>query len=264
MVRTAAPGVAQQPAPPTARAPRPRRGLLSRFSAAHGLMVASAMLAFVLVAVVLGDRDETVVVAVARADMAPGDVVTAADVRWSELPASSPLARQFVARADLAGTAWVAAGPVAAGQPLRRSDLVPPAAADGLRSLSIPVAKEHAVGGALRAGDRVDVIDVTDTGASYAAAGLSVAKVAGTASAGGITAGSGRDYFVVVRVDAEQALALARAMADGKVEVVRSTGALPVPVPSPEPPEAVAPVSTQLSPVGAPLNEAPSTQAPPP
>lgn len=235
MVRTATPAVSHQPAPPAAGPNRPRRSPLSRFSAAHGLMVASGLLAFVLVAVVLGDRDESLVVAVARADLAPGDVVAPGDVRWSELPATSPLAGQLVPRAALAETRWVAAGPVAAGEPLRRGDLVPASAADGLRSLSIPVAKEHAAGGSLRAGDLVDVIDVTDTGATYAAGGLSVARVASTGSAGGITGGSGRDYFVVVRVDAEQALALARAMADGKLEIVRSTGALPVPVVPPEP-----------------------------
>jgi hypothetical protein len=49
--------------------------------------------------------------------------------------------------------------------------------------------------------------------------------VPATSVSGGLTRGVERDFFVVVQVSAEEALALAQALADGKVDVVRSTGA---------------------------------------
>jgi hypothetical protein len=60
-----------------------------------------------------------------------------------------------------------------------------------------------------------------------------VTKVAATSSSGGITGGAGREFFVVLQVDAFQALAIAEALTDGKLDVVRSTGAAPAPVPEP-------------------------------
>ncbi len=51
------------------------RNLLSRFTLAHGLMVLSGLLAFVLIAAVVGDRSEQMEVAVARADIPAGAVV---------------------------------------------------------------------------------------------------------------------------------------------------------------------------------------------
>jgi len=49
--------------------------------------------------------------------------------------------------------------------------------------------------------------------------------VIGIADEGGDAFGVAGDYFIVVGVDAEQALALAEAMASGSVELLRSTGA---------------------------------------
>lgn len=237
MVQASAPtAVRHAGAAPPGSAPRSRLPL-SRFSAAHGLMIVSGLLAFVLVAVLLGRRDDTVRVAVARTDIAPGAAVSGAQVRWAEFPADSPVARSLLSPAVLAAGRWVSTQPVGSGQPLRRGDLAPAGGSDALRWLSIPVPREHAAGGALVPGDRVDVIDVIDGRAAFVVTGVEVAKVVAGGSGRGITAGSGRDFAVVVRVDANQALALAEALADGKLEVVRSTAATPAAVVSA--PEAV-------------------------
>lgn len=224
---TAPPSSREEGSVRTSPPPRTRRPLWSRFSVAHGLMVGSGLLAFVLVATALGERDAAVRVAVARDDIPAGAAVSADQLRWTELPADSELAGQFVSPADIRGASWVATQPVASGQPLLRQALSS-AHEGGLRWISIPVAREHAAGGALRVGDRVDIIDVVNGTAVYVVSGAEVAKVAPGAAGRGLTGGTGRGFFVVVRVEAEQALAIAQALEDGKLEVVRSTSASPV------------------------------------
>jgi hypothetical protein len=205
--------------------PPPRRGLLSSFSMAHGLMVLSGLLAFLLIVSVLGDRSERLVVATARGDIAAGTTVTADLVEPARLPAGTPLADRLATLDEVRRGRWTAGQAIAAGDPIRRSDLVASEEGSTLRSMSIPVARENAVGGALRVGDRVDVIDVVDGQSAFVVAGAQVTKVPATSVSGGLTRGVERDFFVVVQVSADEALALAQALADGKVDVVRSTGA---------------------------------------
>jgi Flp pilus assembly protein CpaB len=107
---------------------------------------------------------------------------------------------------------------------------------DGLRSMSIPVAREHAAGGQLRPGDRVDVIDIVDGEAIYAVTGAEVVTV-GTERTGTLDATT-RSFHVVVAVDGDEALRLTAALADEQLEVVRSTGAAPVEA-TPPPQDAV-------------------------
>lgn len=103
------------------------------------------------------------------------------------------------------------------------------------------MASENAVGGALAAGDRVDVIDVVDGAARYVVTGALVTRVPSSETAAGIARGAARDFYVVVQVDDAGALALAEAAADGKLDVVRSSGAAPprpqAPAPVPAEPE---------------------------
>jgi hypothetical protein len=81
---------------------------------------------------------------------------------------------------------------------------------------------EHAAGGALRPGDRIDVISVSDGVARYVAVDLGVISVAEGASG---SIGSSLAFHVVVAVEASDALELAEALDTGSVELVRSTGA---------------------------------------
>ena len=178
MVQATAPSSSRRQRPvPAGPAPRRRRPPWTRFSAAHGLMVGAGLVAFVLVAAALDQRGATVRVAVARADIPAGAAVSADQVRWSELPAGTELAGQLVSPTQLGRGGLVATQAVAAGQPLLRRQLAAEDAADGLRWLSIPVAREHAAGGALGTGDRVDVIDVVEGVARYVVTGAEVARV---------------------------------------------------------------------------------------
>jgi hypothetical protein len=88
--------------------------------------------------------------------------------------------------------------------------------------MSLPVPVEHAAGGSLVAGDRVDVIAVSDGVAGFVAVDLEVTSVADGAS-GAI--GTVSSYHLVVNVDSDEALRLAEALAAGPVEIVRATGA---------------------------------------
>ena len=206
----------------------PRRGLLSRFTMVHGLMVLSGLLAFVLIAAVVGDHSERMAVAVARVDIPVGGVVGSDQVEMAELPAESTVAGRIATLDQLEAGQWMATEAIVAGDPVRRSALAEGDAVEGLRSMSIPVPRENAVGGGLRIGDRVDVIDVVDGEAAFVMADAQVVSVSSPATSGGITSGAAGDFYVVVEVDARQALAVAEALADGKVDVVRSTGAEPI------------------------------------
>jgi Flp pilus assembly protein CpaB len=213
---------------PTTAAVGRRRSVLGRFSAAHGLMIVSGLLAFVLVAVVTADRRQVVHIAVARDDIASGVVLRQSLFTRAELPADSELADGLVPYEELADGSAISDRAVSTGDALRRSDLSTGGDNDGLRSVSIPVARAHAAGGAIEVGDRVDVIDVVDGSATFVVSGAEVARVPQDSASGGITGGATQEFHVVVLVDAAGALAIAEAVADGTVDVVLSTNAAPV------------------------------------
>lgn len=210
-------------------APRRRRGPLARFSLAHGLMALSGLLAFVLIATVLSEKGDTVVVAVAARDVPAGTVITPEMVDTTELSTDSPLASSLLRAEQVRSGSWVTARPLREGEALRPSDLVEAGDHTTQRLMSVPVSRDHAVGGALSVGDRVDVIDVSEGEARWVVRDAQVVRVASSSSSGGIARDATREYYVVLEVDAPEALALAEALSDGKVEVIRSTGAEPIP-----------------------------------
>ena len=207
------------------RRPR-RRSPLARPSAAHLLMVLAAVLAFATNLMVLRNQDETRKVAMAAADLAAGRPIAASQVRAVEVDVSDQIYATLIPWEQVVGLAGrVPAYLLPAGELIRASDLRDPSAPAGLRSMSIPIDPEHAVGGDLSPGDRIDLILVGDETAGYVLVGAEVMAVSGTAR-GALAVGG---FHVTVAVDAEQALALAAAIRDGRIEIVRSTGAAAVP-----------------------------------
>jgi Flp pilus assembly protein CpaB len=204
--------------PPNQQRPRRPR----RLSRGHWIALVAGILAALVNIAVLRDRQGTTMVAVADATIEVAAPVTADMVRWVEMPADSALGDSLVGEDELAGT-HVATRAIEAGEPLTSRALADSVPVDGLRSMSVPVAREHAAGGQLQPGDRVDVIDVVDGEAVYAIAGVEVLSV-GSERSGTLEAGPGT-FHVVLAVDDDEALRLAAAMADEKLEVVRSTGA---------------------------------------
>jgi Flp pilus assembly protein CpaB len=115
--------------------------------------------------------------------------------------------------------------PLRAGAPLSVSALGPVEAAG--RELTVPVAPEHALGGAVRAGDRVDVLATFDKGTD-AARTLTVAQDATvrrvTRADGLFGQQEGAVTAVTLSVDPDAAVALAFAARNGDLDIVRASG----------------------------------------
>lgn len=205
----------------------PRRPVTTRVPPSLALAVVAAVLAALFFLRATGGP-EGVLVAVAARDIAAGEAVAIGDLRFSEVAASPRVLATLVPRKDLAALdGTIATRGIVEGSPLLRADLVAPAAGGGQRAMSLPVEREHAVGGALRPGDRVDVIDGAE--GSYVVTDAEVLAVPSLSS--GTLSGTGT-YAITIAVDAQGALRLAAAIAGGKIEVVRSTGADVLPPPT--------------------------------
>lgn len=200
-----------------------RRRIGRRLSLTHVLIAVVVILAFVLNLLVLQDRSSTTLVAIADQPLATGSPLDTSTLRLVPVESTFEGLPSLVTEEELGELAgWVLSRPVAAGEMVHRSAFVEPGSNFGLRSMSLPVPMEHAAGGSLVSGDRVDVISVIDESARYVAADLEVISVSDGSASGGIGAVSA--YHVVVNVDADEALRLAEALDAGSVEIVRSTG----------------------------------------
>ncbi len=203
--------------------PRPRRrNPLTRVTASHLLMVLAAVLAFATNLMVLRGQDETRPVVVAGTRIEAGRTISAADLSIAEVDVNDDLFATLIPGQQSSGlVGMVATRSIESGRMLGTDDLRPASAPVGLRAISIPIEVEHAVGGNIVPGDRIDLISVTETGPVYVLSGVEVLQIPDS-SRGSITGATG--YFVVVAVDDAQALAVAGAIQGGGLEVVRSTG----------------------------------------
>lgn len=215
------------PAPTLAAAPggRRRRPLRTRLASGHLLMILAGVLTFVLVANALRSRDATVAVVVATSDVASGAVVDPAATRTVALPAASPLRDSLVGPELLGAERWVAARRIVAGEPLARAALTRAAAPGGLRAMSVPIAPDHAAGGELDVGDRVDIISAEGPQPAYVVRNAEVLGVAPRRGSGGLSSSSSGQFYVTIAVEADVALRLAAAIRAGKLEILRATGA---------------------------------------
>ena len=95
--------------------------------------------------------------------------------------------------------------------------------------MTIPVTPEHALGGAIRSGDRVDVYATFDKGTDVART-LTVARSATvrgvTRSDGLFGQQEGGVTAITLAVDPDAAIAVAFAARNGELDVVRAHGAL--------------------------------------
>ncbi len=202
---------------PTTRSARRRPSL------SHIAIVLAALLAFAFNYLALQNRDATTRVAVADAPIAEGAILSADLIRLVAFPADFEGLEHLVVEQDLSGLeGWIVGRSVAEGELIHDSIVIRPGSGDGLRTMSIPVPVEHAAGATLVVGDRVDVISMMGDEPAFVAVDLEVVGIAET-SRGGL-AGVG-PYYVVVGVTADDALALAQAIDEGSIEIVRSTGA---------------------------------------
>jgi hypothetical protein len=203
-----------------------RRNPLTRVSAAHLLMLLAAVLAFATNLVVLRNHDETRAVVVAAVNLPAGRVVESSHLRAVEVDVDDAVYSTLIPWAHAASlVGQVSSHSIGEGVLIGMTDVRDPSGPAGLRSMSVPIDAEHAVGGDLAAGDRIDLIVVDDDGPRYVLASAEVLTVSSIGELGALASG---DFFLVVAVDAKQALGVAAAIRDGRIEVVRSTGAVPV------------------------------------
>lgn len=184
-------------------------------------MVAAGLIAAVANYALLSSGDPVVDVVVVQADAPAGTPVEDLVVATRALPFEDPGAHHLMTEAQLGSVdGTVTVGRLQAGVILRPSDLRVPAG-EGLGAMSIPVDHTRAAGGLIAAGDAVDVIAGDDDGVVYVVTGVEVLDVLQPGTGVGQVGGT---YAVTVSVDPDQALALAAALRQGDVDVVRARG----------------------------------------
>ncbi len=198
-----------------------KRGMMSRLSTGHVIMVLAGLLAALLNFTLLQQRDEVFQVVVTNRPLLPGQTVVLDDFTHGEIRASQELLDTFVmvdAVASLEGQ--VAVRPIAVGNVVSAADFSPAAAPLEQRAMSVPVDAAKAVNGSLTTNDIVDIILVDDGRASYVALAIEVLAV--PAPQEGFA--SAAKYAVTISVDDETALRVASAIGIGELHLVRSTG----------------------------------------
>ena len=199
----------------------PKRGMMSRLSTGHVIMIVAGLLAALLNFTLLQQRDEVFQVVVASRALLPGQTVALADFTYADIRASQALLDTLVL-SDSVGTldGQVAVRSIAAGNAVSVEDFSPAAAPLEQRAMSVPVDSDKAVNGSLTINDVVDIILVDDGRASYVALGIEVLAVPAPPEGFASTA----SYAVTISVDDETALRVASAIDIGELHLVRSTG----------------------------------------
>lgn len=174
---------------------------------------------------VLADARRTTGVWVSTRDLASGAVIAAGDAELRRVRLGPELDAAYLgAGADPVG--MVVTRPVRAGELLAAAWTQPEGANPG-RAITVPVDPQHAVGGELRPGDRVDVIATFDAGTLEARTTVlaRAVEVLGLVSAGGLGFGDDSVIGVTLAVAPEEAVRLAFALRSGDVDVAKVLGA---------------------------------------
>jgi Flp pilus assembly protein CpaB len=198
---------------------------VGRISHGQVVMVVAGLLGAILTLASLRAADDRRSVLVANRDLAPGTVLDDTSLRVVRIEAPADLLGALYGPDDRERlTGAVTATAVRSGTPMTR-DVVRAGADVSLpRTMSFPIPSARAVGGALVAGDRVDVLVVgRDREADeYVVTGADLLAIDGDARG---PLGAADDLTITLAVDDEIALRLAGALERGVVTVVRATGA---------------------------------------
>lgn len=154
----------------------------------------------------------TTTYAVLGADLAPGDVVTADDLRLVALDLPDEQAARAVADVGTA-VGGVALAPLSTGDLLVRSMLRPPAEVPGTSRFSFELPAARALAGTLVPGDRVDVLATDDGVTGFVARDVVVVGI----QLDGLAA-----VLTLAVDDPDLVLALAHAVDEASVHVARS------------------------------------------
>ncbi len=189
----------------------------------HVVAIVSGLLAFLLILSWMRGQQEVVKVAIANETIRAGNVVTTDQYDMVDVPVAGTFGGRVVTEEGVEGlTGSVATRGITPGEPLLVTDFRPISTPEGFRAMSIPLDINQAVGGALVAGDRVDIIGFDDGGPFYIATDIAVLDVPGES---GSAFGSSARFAITLAVDDAQALAIAAALDVDDLHVLRSTGA---------------------------------------
>jgi len=232
-------------------APARGRALASRVSTGHVVMVLAGVLGALLTLSAVRSADHTRPMLAAARDIPPGTVITADELRVTRVHVATDVASTLLdASAEADARGHVALERIPAGALVTRAAVRESTHGAAPRAMSFPIPRSRAVGGALGAGDRVDVLAVTrNTGRSgYVATDAAVLAFSSRDS--GPLQDSG-DASVTLAVDAAAAARIASALETGTITLVRATGAAPLHLAQPFDP-AGASTNTAAAGIGAP------------
>ncbi|HEX5096993.1 MAG TPA: Flp pilus assembly protein CpaB [Acidimicrobiia bacterium] len=207
--------------------------MLQRISTGHIVMLIAGLAGVLLTLHAQRAADDRQAVLVAARDLPPGTVLSEESLRATRvhLPEDA-LAHVYGARerAELRGR--VVTARVEAGALVGRDDVRAAHRGASSRAMSIALPRANAVAGALRAGDRVDVVAVSRDGATadFVMTDTAVLDVDG---GDGGPLGAPDAMTITLAVTPESALALARALDAGTVTLVLATDAAPLSIAEP-------------------------------
>jgi Flp pilus assembly protein CpaB len=174
---------------------------------------------------VLAAADDTVQAWSAAGDLATGTQLTAEDLVPVDVHLSGPTMGSYVRFSeDLTGTTLIR--PVTGGELIPTGALVPAGTETSLRTMTIPVTPEHAVGGEVAPGQKVDVIATFDSGDVRARSVtlLQGAEVADIVTGGGLTLSEDAVLGITVQVSPKDATRLAFAIRTAEIDIALTTG----------------------------------------
>ncbi|MDQ3645422.1 MAG: RcpC/CpaB family pilus assembly protein [Actinomycetota bacterium] len=186
------------------------------------LLLASS---FLLGHQLLRAAEHTSPVWVATRDLATDDTIGPDDLRVAHVRMPSSLLAAYASPGRSLVGASVST-PVRSGELLSLDRVVPPSADGATRTLTIPVTADHAVGGDLRAGDRVDVVatfDATGPGARTVVLVRAV-EVRALITTTSFALEEGTTVGVSVAVSPDDALRLAHAIRTAQIDILRVDG----------------------------------------
>lgn len=161
-------------------------------------------------------------VLIAARDLPSNHPLTAEDLLRAEVALPPELESRYAAGSrDLVGVALTR--PVARGELIALSSVEARSTATAGRAMTIPITAEHAVGGDLEPGDRVDIFATFDSG-DVRARTVQVApsvEIVSPVEAGGLVTGEASVIGVTVAVTPQQAAALTFAIRSAELDVVR-------------------------------------------
>ena len=167
----------------------------------------------------------TTLVWAAAHDLPQDAVLTTDDLSAVEVRLPADVGARYVeAREVLDGSILTRA--VLEGELIHDGWLGEATAPDEARAMTIPVSPEHAVGGALRSGDRVDIYATFDPGDARARTTLLARDVTivEMVTAGGFALDEEAVIGLTVAVSPEEATRLAFAIRTAEIDIVRITG----------------------------------------